>query len=238
MPDRDLWQTPPIQSVAGLNTAVVFGANFASALPINFQLALGSNLQLCLNPSAFSNLSGAPALPAPQTLAQITGAGLGGNMQFTLGTSTNFVIGQSYDINIGPRRVVVDVHDLSGINKPVQDCAVILVMVTVFFELCYMLYDKDDARAVLVGLWIISTQVILMFMMAFQTLNNTADAEHPPVYRGVHQAGNADPDQQQFTAGSYTGLIITWAILWGLILPVILVSYGESQLDQSQAHNA
>jgi type VI secretion system secreted protein VgrG len=93
--------------VPGLNSTFVYGENLQVAVGLNHQLALGNNLQICINPlgllAGVSSLPTATALP----LAGMLGSGVGGNMQFTIGSSANFVLGQSFDINLGPPKIEI-----------------------------------------------------------------------------------------------------------------------------------
>lgn len=96
---------PPPIGVLGLNSVVTFGENFQAAAGLNHQLAVGNNIQMCINPLGL--VAGVPGLPASPFLTTALGAGLGGNMQFTIGTSANFVLGQEFDINLGPPKMEI-----------------------------------------------------------------------------------------------------------------------------------
>lgn len=87
------WGNPDPQSVAGLNSAMVYGENLQFTAGLNHQVALGSNLQLCVNPSALFELLN---VPGRSTLSSFFGSGLGGNMQFTIGSSTNINWGRQF----------------------------------------------------------------------------------------------------------------------------------------------
>jgi hypothetical protein len=78
------------QGVPGLNSIFVFGENLQTAVGLNHQLAVGSNLQICVNPIALAQVLG---LPLPVGISAALGSGVGGNIQLTLGTSTNIVLG-------------------------------------------------------------------------------------------------------------------------------------------------
>ena len=87
------WFNPDLQSIAGLNSAMVFGENIQFATGVNHQIALGSNMQLCVNPGTWFSMIGGPACSA---LNDFFGAGgLGGNLQFTIGTNTTVNWGAS-----------------------------------------------------------------------------------------------------------------------------------------------
>lgn len=246
--DKDLWTYPPVQSFLGLNSAVVYGTNFQTATPLNFQMALGSNTQICLNPSGFTNLiRSTPMPPLPQDIAQLVGSGIGGNMQFTLGTSANFVIGQSYDINIGPRRIQVDVHDNTIINVDVRITACLILALSFLFELAYALFGVieavkyDDARALLTVTYIPAMQLLLAKLMANQKLDNSmGDANHKG-YTGIHDASTDikkafDPAMDDAYADLNScgvGVISVVLVIMAIIATPIAESYAEAQLNQT-----
>jgi hypothetical protein len=68
----------------GLNSVMVYGENLQVAAGLNHQLAVGNNIQICINPLGLA--AGVPGLPAAPALTAALGSGLGGNMQFTVGT--------------------------------------------------------------------------------------------------------------------------------------------------------
>jgi len=93
---------PPPLGVVGLNSVTVFGDNLQTAVGLNHQLAVGSNIQICINPLGMA--AGVPGFPGAPALIAALASGQGGNMQFTVGTSANFVLGQEFDINLGRPR--------------------------------------------------------------------------------------------------------------------------------------
>jgi type VI secretion system secreted protein VgrG len=96
---------PGPAEIPGLNSVWTYGENLQVAVGLNHQLALGNNLQICINPLGL--LAGVPEIPVAQILTGAFGSGLGGNMQFTIGSSAQFVLGQEFDINIGPPKITV-----------------------------------------------------------------------------------------------------------------------------------
>ena len=53
----------PDRSVAGLNSAMVYGENIQFTTGLNHRIALGSNLQLCVNPGSCSTFWRFPRFP-------------------------------------------------------------------------------------------------------------------------------------------------------------------------------
>jgi len=78
-----------------------------------------------------------PSLPGASALTAMLGSGVGGNMQFTIGSSANFVLGQSFDINLGPPKIEIQAgpgaHGNYGAHIPTDIlCGVMGVLVLVW----------------------------------------------------------------------------------------------------------
>src|ERR1700692_4647356 len=115
------WANPDPQSVAGLTSAMVYGENIQCATGVNHQIAVGSNLQLCINPGTLVAMMGGPAC---SSLSDFFGAGgMGGNMQFTIGTNTTVNWGRQYQINMGGETITYDAGQQTPASKKL--CAVI-----------------------------------------------------------------------------------------------------------------
>jgi type VI secretion system secreted protein VgrG len=100
------WPHPQPQGIVGINSVVVFGENLQVACPANHQMTLGSNVQICVNPMGLA--AGVPGLADPVgKVAALFGSGMGGNMQFTIGTNAQFTLGQSFEISVGPPKIEI-----------------------------------------------------------------------------------------------------------------------------------
>jgi hypothetical protein len=100
------WVNPDPQSVVGLNSAMVYGENIRFTTGVNHEIAVGSNLQLCINPGTLAAMMDGPA---SSTLSDFFGTGgLGGNLQFTIGTNTVINWGRQYHINMGGETINYD----------------------------------------------------------------------------------------------------------------------------------
>ena len=232
-----LTETAP-QGLLGLNSVVVYGGNFQIAFPINVQMAVGSNLQICINPAAFATLygNGADVVQAPPVNA-ILGSGIGGNMQLTMGTSANFVMGQSFDINLGPRRITMDVHNASGIHKAVSVLGTIIIGVVVIFLLAYGLTSDDDKRATLLIFFQFALQVMLMALMDTEHIYNSMDSTGQAAIDGTFGNDTAHPNAGfKDTWGEKTGSaqLAGLAALLLMFLPIVLESVGEAKLHDPQ----
>jgi hypothetical protein len=242
-PNKNLFPTPEPQAILGLNSTVVYGSNVQVAFPTNFQLALGSNLQVCISPNAWQTLyAEAGSSPVPPSLNGLLGSGLGGNMQLTMGTSANFVIGQSFDINLGPRRITLDVHNKTGIQACVRGLGTAIMAVTTVFLIAYPLAADDDARAWIVIAFQFLMQTMLINLMDLQAIYHHMDAYYKNALDTVY---SADPDKAAkdnspdkdafgttFTAESEFGAALqVTGVALAMVLPVLLEIRGEVRLD-------
>jgi type VI secretion system secreted protein VgrG len=226
-PNEDLFPHPEPQATLGLNSNVVFGGNFQIAVPLNFQMALGSNIQICLNPASFLDIFPVAAVPT-QAVSAALGSGFGGNMQLTLGTSANFVMGQSYDINLGPRRIPIDTHSKTDIQPVALPMGLIFFGVVIAFLIAYDLIHDDDGRAVTLMAFQSVMQILLVVLMNTQTLYHETDEDGKKVICGSFVSDPAAPAKP---SGTLSGLVETATIMTLFELPVLLESVGETQLD-------
>jgi type VI secretion system secreted protein VgrG len=230
------WPQPDPLAVFGVNSTVVYGCNSQIAMPLNFQLALGSNLQICVNPPGFHSLFSETPLPLPATAAQVLGSGLGGNMQLTLGTSANFVMGQIFDINVGPRRIVIDAQGGHAFQICSLHIGTLLESVILVFLLAYSLNSlkHDAARAALLVTFQLTTQIILGSLMNFQKLHSEADQNGNDVYNELfktkHEEGKT-AENIVLLDGGWQDVASVDAIALAFVAPPILESLGELNRD-------
>ena len=232
-PNENLFPQPEPQAILGLNSSVVFGGNFQVAVPLNFQLALGSNIQICLNPASFIDIFPAAAVPTEAVSAAL-GSGFGGNMQLTLGTNANFVMGQSYDINLGPRRIPIDTHAKTAIQPVALPMGLIFFGVVIAFLIAYDLIHDDDGRAVTLMAFQSVMQILLVVLMGTQTLYHEVDEDGKKVIAGSFVA---NPVTEKKPSPLLSGLAETAGILTLFELPTLLESVGEVQLDGTPSSN-
>jgi hypothetical protein len=190
-PNKGIWGHPEPQSILGYNSTFVYGTNAQIACPVNFQLAFGSNLQLCINPIAFQTLCGDAGTTQNAEYQSWLGSGQGGNMQFTMGTSANFVMGQIYDINIGPRRITIDIHALTMAGTASKALGLALIIVVAVFVLGYAFIPDDDLRALFVGVFQITVGVFLINLMDLQGLYRAMDEKGK---KAINETFGADVD--------------------------------------------
>jgi len=232
-PNENLFPQPEPQAILGLNSSVVFGGNFQVAVPLNFQLALGSNIQICLNPASFVDIFPVAAVPT-EAMSAALGSGFGGNMQLTLGTNANFVMGQSYDINLGPRRIPIDTHDKTAIQPVALPMGLIFFGVVIAFLIAYDLIHDDDGRAFLLLTFQSVMQILLAVLMKTQTLYHEVDEDGKKVITGSFVA---NPASTAKPCSTLSGLVETAGIITLFEVPFLLESIGETQLDATPSSN-
>jgi type VI secretion system secreted protein VgrG len=89
-----------ILTVGGLSPGGGSGGGFDAGDTIAEPPPLGG-----INPLGMA--AGVPGFPGAPAMIAALASGLGGNMQFTVGTSANFVLGQEFDINLGPPKIEI-----------------------------------------------------------------------------------------------------------------------------------
>ncbi len=124
---------PPPTGVLGMSAVVTFGDNMQAASPLNHQLAVGNNVQMCINP--FGLAAGVPGGIVPEMLQTILGSGMGGSMQFTIGTSAQFTLGQTFEISIGPPKI--EIHQSYDKHLPVAIICGILGAAAIAYMIVY-----------------------------------------------------------------------------------------------------
>jgi type VI secretion system secreted protein VgrG len=169
----DTMPEPPPIGVLGLNSVVTFGENFQAAAGLNHQLAVGNNIQMCINPLGLA--AGVPGLPTSPFLTSALGAGLGGNMQFTIGTSANFVLGQEFDINLGPPKIEIS-GPYSDHPATVILCGVLGAAATAWLIL-YDALTEDQQRAQLTIAFQALVDGLLIAILGVEMTMKTAKQE-------------------------------------------------------------
>jgi hypothetical protein len=180
-------EPPPLANL-GLNSMAVYGENFQGAFGLNHQLALGNNLQICINPVGVA--AGVPELPLAPFLTAFLGSSLGGNMQFTIGTSANFVLGQEFDINLGPPKI-----EISGSYTDSDHVATVILCgelsagVIAFF-IAYDILKEDHTRATLTLAFQAFVDAMLMAILAVEMALKATDKEASNAYKKLCRVGS------------------------------------------------
>jgi hypothetical protein len=236
-PNRGLYPKPEPQALLGLNSTVVYGSNVQIAFPINFQMAVGSNLQVCISPNAWAQLyADSPARTLPANLNNVLGSGLGGNMQLTMGTSANFVMGQSFDINLGPQRITLDVHN-TNIQPLLKTLGTVAMVAAGVFLIAYAAAPDDDARSLLCMTFQVLMQGIVIALMDTKKIYLSMDKTNQDT---LNQAFGWNPETKKGptfvdTFGGTSALaeaLTVTGVAAAMILPVLLEIGGEIRLAQ------
>jgi type VI secretion system secreted protein VgrG len=144
MDQGNAMQPPAPAGLLGLDATFTYGASLQAACPLNHQLAVGSNFQMCINPAGLA--AGAGGSIPPSFMQVLAGSGMGGNMQFTIGSSAQFTLGQSFEISVGPPKI--EIHaDYKG-HLPVSILCGVLGAMVLVFTLAYDLLKGDNDAAV------------------------------------------------------------------------------------------
>jgi type VI secretion system secreted protein VgrG len=168
--EGDAWTSPAPKGTVGMSSTVTYGDNFQVACPLNHQLALGNNFQLCINP--FGLAAGVPGMPVPEFLQSFLGSGMGGNMQFTVGTSAQFTLGQSFEISIGPPKI--EIHQGYHDHVPVNALCGSLAGIAGLFVVAYGSIKDDRGRAVTALAYQVVVDALLVAILAVEsTLDRT-----------------------------------------------------------------
>ena len=144
--EGDPWMHPQPMGFLGMNTAITYGDAFQVATPLNNQLAVGNNFQLCINP--FGLAAGVEGAAIPDFIKSLLGGGMGGSMQFTMGTNAQFTLGQTYEISIGPPKI--EIHQGYDQHYAVNTLCAILAGLAVVYVIGYGLiptYTGSDTEA-------------------------------------------------------------------------------------------
>ena len=189
--------------VPGLNSTFVYGENLQVAVGINHQLALGNNLQICINPLGL--LAGVASLPSASALplAGMLGSSVGGNMQFTIGTSANFVLGQSFDINLGPPKIEIKGGPGDGNNYgahiPTDILCGIMGALVLVWVIVYGTSTDDNAatdltRANTVIIFQFAIEALLAAIMLIEVKLKKLSDESRNAIQKVHEAADQSKD--------------------------------------------
>jgi type VI secretion system secreted protein VgrG len=198
------WGTVKPAGVPGLNSVMVYGENLSAVLGVNHQLTVGSNLQFCFNPTAIAKACG---LKPASIVEAFAGTGAGGNLQMTIGTNTNFVVGRNYNI-------YYEEEKKSDMSKHVATkilCGILAAAATIWI-VAYACLPWDWARAVLVVLAESLFGLILLTLMTIEAGLLESQGKWDRTIEDYF-GGTVDPtsdvwDWKTVTAGVAEGLVL------------------------------
>jgi hypothetical protein len=228
------WANPDPQSVAGLNSQMVYGENIQFATGVNHQVAVGSNLQICINPGTLTAMLGGPACSA---LADFFGAGgLGGNLQFTIGTNTQINWGRQYTVNMGGETVQYDASQQTAASKSL--CAIIGAT-CIAYSIAYGVCPDEDGRATIVILFQITVDALLAAFMAYQASLKAGCQTFSSMLESLHGMAVTEHSSNWELGGIMTAAALTGSV-GAIVTPVIAVAVEEGHFasQQSQTQSA
>ncbi len=228
------WANPDPQSVAGLNSAMVYGENIQFTTGVNHQVTVGSNLQLCINPGTLTAMMGGPAC---SSLSDFFGAGgLGGNMQFTIGTNTQVNWGRQYQVNMGGETITYDASQQTAASKTL--CAIIGASCIVY-SIAYGACSDEDSRAAIVILFQVTVDTLLTAFMAYQAVLKAGKQTAHDMVRSLYVASVAEHSSNWDSAGVMSAAAIT-GVLGASLTPVVAIAAEEGHFasEQSQTQSS
>jgi hypothetical protein len=151
------------------------------------------------------------------------GGGLGGNMQFTIGTSANIVLGRSFDINFGANKI----QDVPHSPLLLIFCGVVGGLASTW-PIVYALVNDDKACGLLSIGFQSALDVALLALTAMIT-----DAKN--LQNGLDKKGQDlfgfDPTTSKTTdslADAYQGAMVATAVIGFGIVPEVLAAKFEN----------
>jgi hypothetical protein len=216
------WQKPDPQSVAGLNSVLVYGENLQVAVGINHQVALGSNLALCINPLVLFDLLG---VPGSSTLSGFWGSGPGGNMQFTIGSSANVVWGRQFSVNLGPEAISVDANQhsvVTGIMCGLVGAAVLA------YVIAYGITSDENDRATEAIIFQGAIDLLLGALMTQQMFYKSTDQTMTDTLRKLFIV--PEDDHSQALEGFVSALSFT-ALMGAMVAPAVAMALDEGHFQ-------
>jgi hypothetical protein len=228
------WANPDPQSVAGLNSAMVYGENIQFATGVNHQIAVGSNLQLCINPGTLVAMLGGPACSA---LADFFGGGgLGGNLQFTIGTNTVINWGRQYQVNMGGETINYEANMQKASSKAL--CAIIGAT-CIAYSIAYGACSDEDARATIVILFQVTIDGLLAAFMAYQAALKAGTQTLTDTLATINGDAAAEHSSKWELGGIMTAAALTGSV-GAIVTPVVAIAVEEGHFasEQSQTQSA
>jgi hypothetical protein len=216
------WNNPDPQTIAGLNSQMVYGENIQFCAGLNHQIALGSNLQLCVNPVALTDLLN---LPGTAPFAGMLASGLGGNMQLTIGTSSSVIWGRQFELFLGPEKITVDGTKDRPLTKVV--CAVIAAACVVY-PIGFNGIKDEDGRANLVIGFQVLIDICLATLCVGEMFLQDADTAFTGTLRTLFDVPDAAHQKKWWALPE---AIAFFGILAAIIIPPVVTANEEGHFN-------
>jgi len=179
-----------------MNSMVTYGDQFQCVSPVSHQITIGQSLQMCIALGALAgealDVLTTPSAAIVAGAAQAIAGGMGA-MQFTVGASAQFTLGQSFEISVGPPKV--EIHKSHSKKwDPVRILCVLLGALAEVFSIAYDLLkgannssasdsapatpdelSGDQERAIFILGYQAVTDVMLIAILMAEYLTDTVD---------------------------------------------------------------
>jgi type VI secretion system secreted protein VgrG len=226
----------PINELPGLNALWVYGENMQAVAGLNHQLAIGNNHQICINPLGLAALG----VPAPPWLVGGM-AGMGGNIQLTLGASAAVTLGQVFEINVGKKKITIE--GAYKDHKVTVITCTLLAAVATLYAIGYGLKNKNN-QYLGCGTYTVAYQatvdLLLILIMAVENMFEESEDEH--VFFLNELFGVEPNPESESAATTATGWLAgcgAGALLLGAIAAPLALAKEDSLVgDQQSAADA
>ena len=228
------WANPDPQSIVGLNSAMVYGENIQFVTGVNHQVAVGSNVQVCINPGTLVAMLGGPAC---SSLSDFFGAsGMGGNMQFTIGTNTQVNWGRQFIVNMGGETINYEANQQTTASKTL--CAVIGAC-CIAYSIAYGACPDEDGRAMIAVLFQLTMDALLAVFMGYQQALKTGNQAAYDLLRSRYGALSTAHTTKWETAGVMAAAAAT-GVLGAMVTPVVAIAVEEGHFasEDSQTQSS
>jgi hypothetical protein len=216
------WANPDPQSVAGLNSQMIYGENLQFTTGMNHQVALGSNLQLCINPAVLFDLLN---VPGSATLAGPWGTGLGGNMQFTIGSNATVTWGRQFDIHMGPEKIEINANEHKAFTMAM--CALI-GSASIAYSIGYGICSDEDDRA---SLAIAFQSIVDLLLGAFMTQMMFYKGIDRGLSDGLRSLFMVEPTGRSTAIEDFAGALSAVTLLGAAIAPPVAIAVEEGHFQ-------
>ncbi len=201
---------------------MVYGENLAVAVGLNHQIAVGSNVQICANPSVIEELLSIPPSPF---FGRMCGSGLGGNMQFTIGSSTNVVWGRTFNVLIGPTPVNIAETERHPLMR---GFSMLIAGVILVHIIAYGAIQDDNDRATEVIIFQVTMDLLLAGFMACTLLDRTINMTTIEAIKALFHL----PKQQNSTKlETFRDLLQYAVLLSAIVLPPLAAALEEKHFQ-------
>lgn len=216
------FQVPQPQAIGGLNSVMVYGENLQVAVGLNHQLAVGSNVQVCVNPAVLEELLNIPPSPF---FSSMCGSGLGGNMQFTIGSSTNVVWGRTFNVLVGPTPVTISETE----RHPLMRGFCMLIAGAILVHIIAYGADQDDnGRATEVIIFQTAMDLLLAGFMRTTMLDRTVNMTTTKALKAFF---NCPVQHNSTNLESFRDLVQYALLISALVLPPIAAALEENHFQ-------